>query len=143
MTISGAEVFQILRHRYPAARIYILDEEYELPTRQQVARHYKQFQRALKVNKLLKWTKSIWDCDDFAWAFKGGVNAHRAIKRSTRPLAIGWLCYEDAKIGPHSINNAIWQNVPGSQIRELEPQPGGGPLSVSLTERRTANIVIM
>jgi len=143
MTISGEEVFRILRHRYPNARIFVLDELYEVPTRERVTEHYQKFQRSLKFNKLLRWTKSIWDCDDFAWAFKGGVNAHKAMKGDRLPLPIGWMIYEDQQAGWHSINDTIFAYQNGSMIREIEPQSNGGINNLSLAERKTATVVIM
>lgn len=145
MTISASEVRRILRHRYPNASIYVLDEEYELPERAEIFKLYTKFQNALRLHKLLKWTKLIWDCDNFAWNFKGGVAGHRATKGSGKEIAVGFLCYfiGGEKGRGHAINNAIWRNGVGSRIREIEPQPNGGIQGLTLEERESAWLVIV
>jgi hypothetical protein len=144
-TISAQEVYQILSHRYPNADVFVLDEEYDLPERSEIVSLYDKFQRALKLHKLLKWTESVWDCDDFAWSFKGGANGHRATKRAKRSLPVGFLCFLQGgeENGGHAINNTIWRDGNGSLIREIEPQPGGGIQSLTDDERKSAWLVIV
>lgn len=145
MTISAQELYRFLKHRYPNAAIYVLDEEYDVPERAEILSLYDKFQRALKVHKLLRWTESVWDCDDFAWNFKGGANGHRATKGHKRSLPIGFICFlqgGDPSRG-HAINNAVWRDGDGSILREIEPQPKGGILELTKKERDSAWLVVV
>lgn len=145
MTISGAEVHRILRHRYPNATVYVLDEWYTVPEKSEVQTLYTKFQRALKIHRLLKWVTDVFDCDNFAWNFKGATNAHKAATGADKEYPIGFLCYmiHGDKNQPHAINNAIWRDGNGNLIREIEPQPRGGIKSLSKRERESAWLVIV
>lgn len=144
MTISAQEVYLILKKRYPNADVFVLDLEYTVPERKEVVSLFSKFQRALKFHKLLKWVSNIFDCDNFAWNFKGTANAHRATGDAKLEIPIGFLCYfigADKSKG-HAINCAIWLNGDGSQILELEPQ-GEGIKSLTKEERESAWLVIV
>lgn len=144
MTTSAHEVYQLLRHRYPNADVFVLDEEYDVPERSEVESLFSKFRRALKVHKLLKWTKLVWDCENIAWNFKGGTAGHRAATGAKREIPIGLLCYfenADEQRG-HAINNAIWRSRVGSIIREIEPQ-GEGIKDLTKAERESAWLVIV
>lgn len=143
MTIKAHEVHQFLKHRYPKAEVFVLDEFYELPSRAEVETLYDKFQRALKWHNLLKWLPNVFDCDNFAWNFKGASNAHRAAKGERKEFPIGFVCYKDNRLGPHAINNAIWRESDYNLIREIEPQSGGGIMNLSKEERESAWLVIV
>jgi len=145
MAISAQELRNLLRHRYPNADLYVLDTEYNLPTRNKIVSFYKKFQRALKLHKLLKWVANVFDCDDFAWSFKGGVNGHVANKGYDKSFPVGFLCFfqgGDRSRG-HAINCAAIRYGNGMQIVEIEPQPKAGIFELTQKERESVWLVIV
>lgn len=145
MKITGQEVHQIIRHRYPNASIYVLDTEYELVSRDVIDGYYAKFQRSLWKYKLTRWLANVFDCDDFAWHFKGWCGIQRRLTKKSTQLPIGFLCYhiQGNKQRAHAINNSIWSKGVGSLIREIEPQRKGGVTSLTRKERESAWLVVI
>ena len=145
MTISAQEVHTMMQKRYPNADVYVLDEAYEVPTKNMIIKAYEKFQRSLWTYKLSKWLSNRNDCDDFAWNFKASCQIGNALSKNQYANPIGFLCYFENgdKERGHAINNAIWGEADHSVIREVEPQPKGGTKSLTKKERNSAWLVVI
>lgn len=145
MTITNEQVFHTVRNRYPNAQIYILDEEYDVPTREQVEGYYNAFIRRMGIARLTAWVKNVGDCDKWAWVLKAWVTLHNWLKKDTNAEPIGLICYfvNGDETKGHCINNAIWREGLGFTIQEIEPQPKNGIISLTKAERESAWLVII
>jgi hypothetical protein len=143
--IKAQEVAHILHARYPNAQVYVLDDEYELPTREMIEVAYKKFEKSLWKYNVFKWIRNKWDCDSFAWCFKAQCTVGNALSSNNNSQPIGFLCYFENgdKTRGHAINNAIFEHGEGSLIREIEPQPKNGIKSLTKEERDSAWLVIV
>ena len=121
MDISGQIVLRSMKSRYPNADIFILDDEYELPTKEMVQTAYDKYQKSLWHYNIFKWLRNKWDCDKFAWAFKASVTIGNALSSNNNAQPVGFLCYfiDGDRSRRHAINNTIHQYEDGSIIREI------------------------
>ena len=145
MDISGQIVRHAMSYRYPNADIFILDDEYELPTEKMVQTAYDKYQKSLWRYNIFKWLRNKWDCDKFAWAFKASVTIGNALSNNNNAQPVGFLCYfiDGDRSRGHAINNTIYQHEDGSIIREIEPQPKGGIKDLTKKERDSAWLVVV
>ena len=140
---------QSLRHslskRYSGAAVYVLDAEYELPTKAMIETAYSKFQKSLWKYGVFKWLQNKWDCDKFAWAFKASVSLGNALSKNNNAQPVGFLCYHidgDVTKG-HAINLAAYETKDGFIVREIEPQPRGGIKSLTQAERDSAWLIVV
>jgi len=135
----------MMHRRYPNADIFVLDETYELPTRDVIQAAYNKFQRGLWTYKLTKWLRNKWDCDSFAWSFKASCTVGNALSKNTHAAPIGFICYfvDGNQSKGHAINNAVWGDSQLSVVCEIEPQPEGGIVELTKEERDSAWLVVL
>ena len=132
--------------RYPNARIYVLDDRYEVPTKPMLRKAHKNFNKGLWKYGILKWLKNKFDCDKFAWSFKSYVNLGNALSKNNNAQAVGFItyCIDGDKSRPHAINNSVWRSGMDDafQFTEIEPQRSGGLITLTKKERDTVWLVI-
>lgn len=143
--ITAQEVYQMMKRRYPNADIFVLDGEYELPTKKMLKTAYDKFQKSLWKWNVFKWLRNKWDCDKFAWAFKASVSVGNALSWNNNAQPVGFICYfeEGDKTRSHAINNAVWSDGYYSRVQEIEPQPKHGFVELTEEERDSAWLVII
>lgn len=143
--IPASQIRIMLGKRYPNASIFILDSEYEVPTKEMLEIAYAKFQRSLWKWSVFKWLRNKWDCDKFAWAFKASVSVGNALSKNNNAQPVGFLCYfENAdKARGHAINMAVYGEKKTRMICEIEPQPNNGLKSLTKAERDSAWLVII
>lgn len=135
----------MIKRRYPNADLYVLDDEYEVPTRGMLETAYKKFTRSLWKYGVGKWLRNKWDCEDFAWAFKASVSVGNALSKNNNAQPVGLLCYFEGgdETRGHAINTAIWGDDNYRFIEEIEPQPKNGLKKLTKAERESAWLVVM
>lgn len=145
MTISRHELHNFLRHRYPHASIFLLDEEYDVPNRGEVEKLYNSFIHRMAVSRLTAWVKNVGDCDKWAWLLKASaiINAWLGGRKNSYPY--GLVCYfiGGDKGRGHAINNIVWADGEVKHIDEIEPQPKNGFVETTKKERESAWLVIV
>lgn len=146
MTISSRKLRLLAMQRYPNARVYCLDKEYDIPTKRLIEKSYKGFQRWMWAMGFVKWIARKLDCDKWAWLYKAYCIIRHALSKKANALPIGFLCYNiDAETGNgHAINSPGFIAYDGAAfaIKELEPQPKGGIKTITEEERDTAWIIV-
>ena len=134
-----------LRKRYPNAEVFVLDDKYELPTKEVYQRYLKRFRKWLRALKLANWVRNIRDCDKFAHWFKGYVGVSHATGDDDNALPVGFICYliGGDKDKGHAINNAVYAHGKGLEIGEIEPQDASGTFSLTKKERESVWLVVV
>ena len=145
MKIDSRTVYTMLSKRYPNADVYVLDDEYEVPTKDMLKVAYDKFQKSLWKWNLFKWVRNKFDCEDFAWCFKASVTVGNALSKNSNAQPVGFMCYfiggEDGQ--GHAINNAVFSDGEYRRIREIEPQPNKGLIELTEEERESVWLVVI
>lgn len=99
----------ILERAYPNAKIYLVDTEYAVPTKQA-------FMNWLNRDSLdkMRWVKNEWDCDNFALESK--CRAHTNIRGNVS------YAYLQNSIPAHAYNALIYQEGKWLHLMPIEPQ---------------------
>lgn len=108
--LTREEVVAELEGIFPHAAVYVLDAEYNVVTRQAVARFGVELELELARHGVRGWDEAF-DCEDLsAMAWVGAKVKHLAAKSRgvavRSGVAVGWMCYlvEGSIARGHAIN---------------------------------------
>ena len=134
---------QTLRAYFPNATWYPLDQAYATLTLAAWADAHHSFTESMWAEGLPQWLVEKGDCDDWAWLFRADVikrNWHQS--QSRVPVAFFYLHYVKDSGVDHAINAALVRDGERLYIAPIEPQPDGGLVQLTPTERASCKLVI-
>lgn len=103
-----------------AGKALVIDSQYYCPTPAELHR------MLLELGKdKTKYRADVYDCDDFAFAFRAKIATWWNKQGHTKPLAVAVIgavvLFEDGKVGGHAFNGIFLSN---GRLVLIEPQAG-------------------
>lgn len=144
-TDTSLSIWNSLHARYPNAKIFLLDKDYDVPSKGEIDNLYRKFQNKMRATRLTAWVKNKGDCDKWAWLFKAFVTVRNWLSPNKNALPVGFICYNiggDKRRG-HAINMYLEIDGDKRYVRELEPQPGYGTKQLTTSERKSVWLVVL
>ncbi len=144
-TDTALSIRNSLYARYPNAKVFLLDEHYDVPPRGEIEKLYKKFQNKMRATRLTAWVKNKGDCDKWAWLFKAFVTVRNWLSPNKNALPVGFICYNigGKERQGHAINMYLETKGDTRYVRELEPQPGHGTKELTRSERKSVWLVVL
>lgn len=149
ITIPTSLLFFEYRRFAPNSKIVRLDKTNHLLTPSAPAKLHREWVGDAWAKGLRRWRESIDDCDDWAWQYRAWLlDRHRMTEGIETTIDVAWYLYTVDGGGRHNAN-AHAVAAPGdgrimdrTSIQALEPQPNGGPMTLSAAERDSITLLI-
>ena len=142
-TIPSAHIQHVLAAHFPNARIRLLDSEYVTLTGEAWAKLHTEFISRMWGKDLTEWLAEQGDCDDWAWLFRGDVIERNWQQHGSHlPVACFYLHYTTRDGVYHAINAVVVRDGNRLLVLAIEPQPGGGIVTLTPQERESCDLLI-